>query len=125
MKSPYRRDLGQSTPSDFACRRNRATLPSSGAGMVRRIPILASSIIRAATIPVSSESWAFQSSARTGGRNPSSKQPSSLRVTSCSGSGRLAPPRADSRPMRLSPISLSSNRFSSAVPLSTDCWTPT
>ena len=38
MKSPYGPDLGQSTPSDFACRRNRATLPSSGGGMVRRMP---------------------------------------------------------------------------------------
>ena len=57
---------GHSTPRPRAARRNRATASSVGAGIVRRMPTPASSIIVAAAMPVSSETWAFHSSAGDG-----------------------------------------------------------
>ena len=54
--------VGQSMPRPCATARNAVTESGSAAGRVRSTPIPASSMIRAAEMPVSSEISAFQSS---------------------------------------------------------------
>ena len=91
--------------------------------MVRRMPTPPLTIISAAAMPVIREIWAFQSSASSGGLKYNRKWPCSSSATSCSGIGRLAPPRLRSKAIRLSPTSFRSMSRSSADPESTACWT--
>ncbi|WP_258044188.1 hypothetical protein [Streptomyces sp. SM11] len=59
---------GQSMRRAWAERRSRATAPSGAIGRVRRMPVPVSAMSRAAAIPVSRETWAFQPSAGSGAR---------------------------------------------------------
>ena len=68
---------GQSMPSPRATARSAVTASGSAAGRVRSTPIPASSMIRAAVMPVSSEISAFQSS--TGVRLPDLDGPPAVR----------------------------------------------
>src|SRR5665647_898723 len=68
--------------------------------MVRRIPTPASSIIRAAVIPVISEICALWFSTGSGARNSRSHPPPAASTTSCSGLARETPPCSRSSRLR-------------------------
>jgi hypothetical protein len=96
---------GQSIPSRFAVRRNPATASASGVGNVRSTPNPARSIMSAATVPVSSEISAFQSSTGSRVRTCTVQPPSPSGTTSCSGSSSSIAPRATAAARRNRPTS--------------------
>ena len=97
--SAYAAPSGQAMPNASADRRNDCTVASSGGGIVRSNPIPASSISRAADMPVSNDICAFQSSTGSGARYVS-VQPVPLPLTCCSGTAKDTAPRARSRSSR-------------------------
>ena len=124
MTSPGVAPCGHGTPSACADSRSRSTSRGSASGSVRTIPTPPSSISRAAHMPVSSEICAFHSSTGSVARLPSVHTPSAPCSTTCSGVGRVIPPRARSAASRRMPTSRSSGSDPSAVPSSRAAWAP-
>jgi hypothetical protein len=87
-------DFGQAMPRERAERRSHFTAPFSGSGRVRSTPTPASSISRAAAMPVSNEISAFQASTSVRGRSTNCQPPSASASTSWSGSCSSTAPRA-------------------------------
>ncbi len=111
-------------PSAPADRRSLAIVRPSAAGRVRSSPVPPATMMRAASMPVRSDTWAFQASAATGASYDSRRSPAGPGATTWSGRGRLTPPLAASAASRSSPISRSSTRASDAVPAATEAVTP-